>query len=101
MNLSRHDYEEKRRYIRMRIEASVDVSTPDGRHVTGLCRNLSSSGMLLETRESVPMGASVEVKITPAHPKQSMFHASGIVTRLDPQGQSGFVVGIHISRIFD
>ena len=55
-------YNEKRSFIRMKINTPVEVKVA-GNRLQGVCKDLSGSGLLVETREEVALGTDVEVYI--------------------------------------
>lgn len=98
---SRREYEEKRNFIRMKVEAPVHITlTVENRTVDGVCRNLSGAGMLAEVEDALPMGAEVLVHIPPADSKTVSFRAEGVVARVD-QLEKGYMLGINISQVLD
>lgn len=59
-------YSEKRDFIRMHLEAPVTLRH-DGVEYPAICRDLSSTGMLLEAPTQLALGAQVEVHIPSEH----------------------------------
>jgi hypothetical protein len=92
-------YNEKRNFIRMRIDTPVEVAS-GGDSFTARCRDLSGSGMLLASDRSLPLDAEVEVFINQEGENRSPFRASGRVARADAS-EDGFIIGLALTAIHD
>lgn len=89
MSLSSRDYQEKRDFIRMRIDSPVVVHVAGDEHpLSGICRDLSGGGMLIEVESALPTGTEVEVTLTSSHGHAPMLRAIATVTRLSAQSDS-------------
>jgi len=56
-NLSSRTYDEKRDFIRMKVDTEVILTVSDeNRSVKGYCRDLSGTGMLIEVDEAITEG---------------------------------------------
>lgn len=62
-SLSNRNYEEKRDFIRMEINANAIITDDNGVQKKGLCLNLSGSGALLELEENLPVNQFIGVTI--------------------------------------
>ncbi len=83
------NYQEKRDYIRMKIEAPVNIGVvADGSTYQGVCRDLSGGGMLVEMDTVLPAGTAVEVTIASSHGHNPMLNAKAEVTRVISQPES-------------
>ena len=89
MSSAKRDYQEKRNFIRMKIEtpAQVQVSA-DGSHYEGVCRDLSGGGMMIELNTTLPVGTITEVSISSGHGDHPMLKAKTKVTRVIAQPDS-------------
>lgn len=89
MSSAKRDYQEKRNFIRMKIEtpAKIQVST-DGSHYDGICRDLSGGGMMIELSATLPVGTVTEVSISSGHGDHPMLKAKTKVTRVISQPES-------------
>jgi len=56
------DEKASRRYPRVTMEIAVDMST-DNNFYTGLTENISEGGVFIATRDPIPLGTEVKVKI--------------------------------------
>lgn len=74
-------YSEKRDFIRMRLEAQVTLHHAGG-ETTGLCLDLSSTGMQVEAATSLSMGDKVRVHIPSEHNELAGLDAETEVVRV-------------------
>lgn len=65
LNMTR-EYEEKRDFIRMIINAPAEITLPDGASRTVQCIDLSSSGVQFETFSPPPLGIELDFTLMPA-----------------------------------
>ncbi|PVZ20414.1 PilZ domain-containing protein [Pseudomonas sp. URIL14HWK12:I12] len=97
--MSRLDFSEKRDFIRMAMDAEVTLSALGGKH-TGICRDLSSNGMQVETRCHVPVGEMLEVLVPSRHPELADLNALCEVIRADQSQQPGqWLLGLRIREM--
>ena len=54
---------DRRRHLRFDKVFTVYISTPDGL-TRGIARNISATGLFVETREPMPLGGRVRVTFT-------------------------------------
>lgn len=86
MNSANRDFQEKRNFIRMKIETPTDVEVNDNNHAhTGICRDLSGGGMLVELDTALPIGTAVNVRIASGHGHAPMLQAAAKVARVVAQ----------------
>jgi c-di-GMP-binding flagellar brake protein YcgR len=84
MSVLSRDYQEKRNFIRMKIDTPADIIVEsDGSSHEGVCRDLSGGGMLVELANALPVGTSVVVKIQSSHGHAPMLEAVSQVTRVE------------------
>lgn len=89
MNSVSRNYQEKRDYIRMKIEAPVNIQLEaDGTIYDGVCRDLSGGGMMVELSTVLPAGTVAEVTIASSHGHNPMLRAKATVTRILSQPES-------------
>ncbi|HSB96599.1 MAG TPA: PilZ domain-containing protein, partial [Spongiibacteraceae bacterium] len=93
-------YDEKRNFIRMKINTLVQVRSDD-KEFMARCKDLSGSGMLILAEQALTLGSTVEVCIEPETEKQQRFRASGEVVRVDPVNPSGYILGLALTAIHD
>jgi len=100
MALEHRAYDEKRSFIRMKINTPVQVIQGEERF-TARCKDLSGSGMLLQSDRELPLGAQVEVHIAQEGDNRLPFNASAQVVRVNAVNPSGFILGLAIKAIHD
>ena len=98
-------YQEKRNYIRMKIEApvAIEVST-NGERYDGVCKELSGGGMLVEMDSTLPVGTKTKVSISSSHGHGPMLVANAEVTRVIAQPESissSCMLGLQISEVLN
>ena len=52
-NMTFRNYDEKRDFIRMKMDTEVTLALDETQNVTGFCRDLSGTGMLIEVGQEV------------------------------------------------
>ena len=95
------DFDEKRDFIRMAADHVLQYQLQDSneRH-QGICLNLSATGILFRTDQSLSAGTRLNVNITPQYAVVSPFDATVEVIRSQPNGSEGqFEVAGRITSI--
>lgn len=91
--MSQHpvDYSEKRDFIRMRIDAEVQLLQAD-QVISAVCIDLSSTGMQVQAPQRFQVGDRLEVRIDSDHTALAGLHASTEVVWIadQPGGQQKF-----------
>lgn len=105
MNSAIRTYQEKRGFIRMKIEtpAHVDVIN-SGETFSGICKDLSGGGMLLEIDTALPIGSQLQVRITSAHGHAPILNANTRVARILSQPsatESRCLLGLEITDVIE
>jgi len=94
-------YAEKRNFLRMDLDNIVLFWTNSNQpNLEGRCRNLSGTGMLIETDDALDIGSTVEVVIPSAHTDLPKLKAFAEVVRVRPTEQSQFEIGLSIRKMF-
>ena len=105
MNSLDRDYQEKRNYIRMKVDTPVSVSIESNDNtITGICKDLSGGGMLVELNSTLPIGAEAKVEIASVHGHAPMLKAITRVTRVDSQPnteEQPCVIGLEIVEVLN
>lgn len=105
MYSAKREYNEKRNYIRMKVDAPVNVKVhTDGQILQGLCRDLSGGGLQVELDKALPTGTKVEVVIASAHGHNPMLKARATVTRIESEPtseESPCLIGMKITEVLD
>ncbi len=93
-------YNEKRDYIRMRINSVVNIRQA-GNNYKGICKDLSGAGMLIETSEPFKVGTELEISIEQKTETHLPFDAIAEVSRVDDGPDENYTVGLAIKQIHD
>ena len=100
MALSNRNYEEKRNYIRMKINTPIELNLVGSSQpsIFGTCKNLSGGGMLIEAPMVLPIGAELSVSINSSHCQGAMLKAIAKVNRIDTSRASsdGCCIGLEV-----
>lgn len=95
MSRTDRDYEEKRDFIRMRVDADVSLIHA-GHVIPAVCLDLSSSGMQVQAPRSFQVGDRVSVRIDSDHPALSGLEADTEVVWVTDQDDGGQKLGLSI-----
>lgn len=103
MNLTERTYEEKRNFIRMKVDTIVSFTRAESKErYEGRCRNLSGAGMLLETDKKLKIGDRLRVTVPSEGPDFSPLDASVEVVRVDAvPNLHKFMIGVVIRKMGD
>lgn len=101
MSLDRRTYEEKRDYIRVPVDCEVSLQhTGDGRQFTALGKNLSASGVLFHTDQSLRPGECLKMHIEASRFLVSVLDATVEVVRVVAlDGGQRYAVGGAITEL--
>ena len=92
--LSRND---KRNYFRMMVNTEVQMMINDpesGRMLSGICRDLSASGMSIEVDEPLEMGTLIRVRLDSANASIPPLDASAKVMRCSQESEDIYQLGL-------
>jgi len=96
------NYNEKRNFIRMKIDTPADVVIErQGEKIQGVCRDLSGGGMLIESPETLDIGLELVVKLASHHLDSPMLKARALVARVQENRNGGFTLGLEILEMLD
>lgn len=101
MNLASRNYEEKRNFIRMRVEAPVAVSIDLEQRWSGTCHDLSGGGMLISLPEPLPLGTELEVAVNSHYGHSPMLRALTKVRRVQTELPQHCRLGLEIITLLD
>lgn len=99
MNLASRTYEEKRNFIRMKVETPVEISV-NHRQLHGICHNLSGGGMAISADEPLSLGVEVEVTVSSHYSHSPVLHALTKVCRIQP-GERQYRMALEIVSLLD
>jgi len=95
------DYSEKRDFIRMTADHELSFKEVGGQEINrGTCVNLSATGVMFKSRESIPTGARLEISIAPGYAVVDPFNAIIEVIRTTPtEADDSFEIAGKITAI--
>jgi len=101
MNRDERNFDEKRDFYRMAVDCPISYRVSGSqKEGTGICRNLSAGGVLMEIREPLEAAIGLTIRIEPQSSITSALEALAQVTRCDPVGGgSGYQVAATILEI--
>lgn len=94
---------DQRHFTRMEIDAPADILTlaPEPRQISGVCRDVSAGGMLLETKQPITPGATAQVTLRSHYGDKTMLSCKARVVRADPDADGRFIIGFEILEFLD
>ncbi len=96
------DYEEKRSFSRMRIETTVHFNVNKNSDITykGLSRDLSATGLLMQSDYAPPVGAELQLEMHTDNERLPPFVAEGEVLRVesDPEDSSQYLISVALNK---
>ncbi len=100
--LSGRGYTEKRNFIRMRVDANVSFTTAESQEKhNGRCRNLSGTGMLLETNKKLRVGNKINITLPSERSELPNLEATAEVIRVNPLAHTHtFEIGLAIRTMY-
>ncbi len=98
-----NDYQEKRGFVRMRVETQVTYTIKNHEDVShhGYSQNLSATGLYMTTDFAPNLGDIIEIVMNPSGDRLLQFFAQGNVTRCDPDDnkKNMFHVSIELEQV--
>lgn len=101
MNLASRNYQEKRNFIRMKVDTPIAITLDQQTHLQGTCHNLSGGGMLISLTEPLPMHQELEVTVRSSHGHNPMLRAMTRVRRLSEGKGARFIAGLEIVSLLE
>lgn len=92
-------YSDNRNFFRMMVNTNIEIDIADadaGRKLTAVCRDLSATGMAVETDEPIEVGTNVICKLEGASPELPALKASATVVRCSQEDSGTYLLGIEI-----
>ena len=100
MSSNMRSWGEKRDFIRMAVEAPIQVTDEAaGSTIQGICKDLSGTGLSIEIGESIASGTELRVYLASPNPGLPSFDAQVRVVRCTPADEQRFLMGVEILRI--
>lgn len=103
MNQITRNFQEKRNYIRMKVDTPVSVQVISGEETfEGICRDLSGGGLSVELSHKLPLGTVTEIAIASQHGHGPMLNARAVVTRVEAElSGTSCVLGMKIDEVLN
>ena len=102
MSLDEQEYDEKRDFIRMFINAPVDFAISGSNDWnTGTGKDLSGGGLSFSSDKPMSEGEKVDIKLHPLTPVTPPLEASVTVIRTDELEDNSYIVSTRIDKIQD
>ncbi len=99
MGISDQPYEEKRDFIRMKIDAPLQARlTADGGTHVGTCTELSGGGMQVILDTALEEGSEWEADVSSEHGHSPQLRAIVKVVRVKPDGDN-YALGLQITDV--
>ena len=100
MNLMMRDYSEKRDYIRMKVDAQIELRTfhPE-RVLRGICKDLSGTGMAIEVEDAFQPGTELSTCLPSNNESFPPFETIVRVIRCTATANGRFLLGVEIIRV--
>lgn len=100
INSTIRDYSEKRDFIRMKVDTEISLSFENSdKTMTAICRDLSGTGMLIETGESLIEGSEFNTSLPSTNPSFPSFETKVKVIRCEETESGKFLIGTEILNI--
>lgn len=98
MSIADRSFNEKRDYIRMRMDAPVTL-LHQGQKLPAICLDLSSTGMLIETQAPLQLGDEVEIQIHSGNAAVADLFAQARVVRANQTATGAHTVGLEVTSM--
>ncbi|MCK7543366.1 PilZ domain-containing protein [Marinobacter bryozoorum] len=96
--MTMRSYSEKRDFHRMQVNSEIQITDGDGRSYSGICRDLSGTGMQLQVAECVPEGTLLHTVLPASSDDFPPFETEVRVLRSEPSGDV-FLLGVAIEKV--
>lgn len=98
--LNSRTYDEKRDFIRMQVDTEIILTVDEtNEKLSGYCRDLSGTGMLIEVNKEVAEGLNCQTTLASNNPAFPSLDANIKVLRCTPIGDDKFQLGTEIVHI--
>ena len=102
MDRINRNYNEKRNFIRMKIDTPADVVIENkGQQLQAICKDLSGGGMLIESPETLEIGLELTIKLSSHHLNSPMLKARAVVARVKESRNGKYILGLEILEMLD
>lgn len=96
MNMASREYQEKRDFMRMRVDSPATLSLEDGSVIEVNCADLSSSGLKIHSTTPLPIDTKAELTMASGSGITNDLKARIVIQRIDCLGDDDFCMGATI-----
>lgn len=92
-------YNDNRNFFRMLVNTSIELEIADadaGRKLDAICRDLSATGLAIETDEYIEIGTNLICRVEGTSPELPALHASATVVRCTKEDSGNYTIGVEI-----
>lgn len=98
MATTMRDFSEKRDFHRMQVNTEITISDAQGNQYTGVCKDLSGTGMQLLLDKTIPLGTQLHTVLPSSNDQFPPFETTIEVLRCEP-AEDGFLIGAIIREV--
>ena len=98
MSMTMRDYSEKRDFHRMQVNSEIQITDGDGQTFSGVCRDLSGTGMQLYVERDIAEGTTLHTLLPSTSDQFPPFETEVRVLRSEPEGD-GHLLGVVIEKV--
>lgn len=98
MSMTMRDYSEKRDFHRMQVNSEIRITDGGGRSFTGLCLDLSGTGMQLQVDSFVAEGTVLHTLLPSTSDQFPPFETEVRVLRTEPL-ENAYLLGVVIEKV--
>lgn len=94
-------YDDNRNFFRMMVNTDIEVEIADadaGRKVAAVCRDLSATGLAIESDEHIEPGTNILCRVASSSPDIPALQAKAVVVRCTPEESGSFIIGVEITE---
>lgn len=99
MSLNQRNYEEKRNFIRMTLNASAKLTIKGGEEISVTCIDLSAGGMSIQSNQPLALDTEIHVSIESPNEQFKSMDANGKILRCQALEDGQYDLGIAIESI--
>jgi len=97
--INARDYDEKRDYIRMKLDTPIQVKLDTGNYIEGICLDLSVNGMQFELDRAIQTGECIEAYIRSGMGKVPDLFSIATVVRTTRIDSDRYLHGVQIENM--
>lgn len=98
MSMTMRDYSEKRDFHRMQVNSEIQITDAEGRSFTGVCKDLSGTGMQIYVEGFVAEGVRLHTLLPSTSEQFPPFETEVEVIRSEAAGD-GYLLGVAINKV--